>query len=37
MVYLGDDLSACQPTVAMLRAAGDDFIFTAKPTSHTFL
>jgi hypothetical protein len=37
MVYLGDDLYACQPTIAMLRAAGDDFIFTAKPTSHTFL
>jgi hypothetical protein len=36
-VYLGDDLYACQPTVAMLRAAGDDFIFTAKPTSHKVL
>src|SRR5450631_21637 len=36
-VYLGDDLFACQPVAAMLRAEGDDFIFTAKPSSHKAL
>jgi hypothetical protein len=36
-VYLGDDIYACQPVAAMLRAAGDDFIFTAKPASHKAL
>jgi hypothetical protein len=36
-VYLGDDLYACQPTVALLRDAGDDFISTAMPTSHKAL
>jgi hypothetical protein len=36
-VYLGDDLYACQPVAAMLRAEGDDFIFTAKPSSHKAL
>jgi len=36
-VYLGDDLFACQPIVAMLRDAGDDFIFTCKETSHKAL
>src|SRR5271163_3155810 len=36
-VYLGDDLFACQPIVAMLAAAGDDFIFTCKESSHKTL
>ena len=36
-VYLGDDLFACQPIVTMLAGAGDDFIFTCKPTSHKAL
>src|SRR5271168_4260271 len=36
-VYLGDDLFACQPIVAMLAAAGDDFIFTCKESSHKAL
>jgi hypothetical protein len=36
-VYLGDDLFACQPIVAMLEAAGDDFIFTCKESSHKAL
>jgi hypothetical protein len=36
-VYLGDDLFACQPVVAMIRDNGDDFIFTCKETSHKAL
>jgi hypothetical protein len=36
-VYLGDDLFACQPIVKMLEAAGDDFIFTCKESSHKAL
>jgi hypothetical protein len=36
-VYLGDDLFACQPIVKMLADSGDDFIFTAKQTSHKAL
>jgi hypothetical protein len=36
-VYLGDDLFACQPIVKMLTAAGDDFIFTCKESSHKAL
>jgi hypothetical protein len=36
-VYLGDDLFACDPIVKMLAAAGDDFIFTCKETSHKAL
>jgi len=36
-VYLGDDLFACQPIVSMLAAAGDDFIFTCKESSHKAL
>jgi hypothetical protein len=36
-IYLGDDLFACQPIVAMLRDRGDDFIFTCKPGSHKAL
>ena len=36
-VYLGDDLFACQPVVAMLKDNGDDFIFTCKEASHKAL
>jgi hypothetical protein len=36
-VYLGDDLFACQPVAQMLGDNGDDFIFTAKETSHKTL
>jgi hypothetical protein len=36
-IYLGDDLFACQPIVKMLEAAGDDFIFTCKESSHKAL
>jgi hypothetical protein len=36
-VYLGDDLFACQPIAKMLKDDGDDFIFTAKETSHKAL
>ena len=36
-VYLGDDLFACQPIVALLADAGDDFIFTCKQASHKAL
>ncbi len=36
-VYLGDDLFACQPIAKMLADSGDDFIFTAKPSSHKAL
>jgi hypothetical protein len=36
-VYLGDDLFACQPIAEMVRANGDDFIFTCKDTSHKAL
>ena len=36
-VYLGDDLFACQPIVKMLAEGGDDFIFTAKESSHKAL
>ena len=34
-VYLGDDIFACQPIAKMLN--GDDFIFTAKESSHKAL
>ncbi len=33
-IYLGDDLFACHPVAKMVTDAGDDFIFTAKETSH---
>ncbi len=33
-VCLGDDLFACQPTVAAIGAAGGSFILTCKPSSH---
>jgi hypothetical protein len=33
-VYLGDDLFACQPIVAAIRATGANFILTCKPSSH---
>ena len=36
-VYLGDDLFACQPFAKLLKDNGDDFIFTAKETSHKTL
>jgi hypothetical protein len=36
-VYLADDLFACQSVVEQLVANGDDFIFTAKPSSHKAL
>jgi hypothetical protein len=36
-VFLGDDLFACQPVCKMVTDAGDDFIFTCKPTSHKAL
>ena len=36
-VYLGDDLFACHPVARMVTDAGDDFIFTAKETSHKAL
>jgi len=36
-IFLGDDLFACQPIAAMVKDGGDDFIFTAKESSHTAL
>jgi hypothetical protein len=36
-VYLGDDIFACQPIIQMLKDEGDDFIFTAKESSHKTL
>src|SRR5580693_9173584 len=36
-IYLGDDLFACHPVCKMVTDAGDDFIFTSKPTSHKAL
>lgn len=36
-VYLADDLFACQSVVKRLVETGDDFIFTAKETSHKAL
>jgi hypothetical protein len=33
-VYLGDDLFACQPIVAVIQHAGGNFILTCKPSSH---
>ena len=36
-VYLGDDIFACQPIAKMLNDNGDDFIFTAKESSHKAL
>ncbi len=36
-IFLGDDLFACQPVCEMITDAGDDFIFTCKPTSHKTL
>src|ERR1700739_1665372 len=36
-VFLGDDLFACHPVAKMITVAGDDFIFTCKPTSHKTL
>src|ERR1019366_9928428 len=33
----GDDLFACQPVAGMVTDAGDDFIFTAKESSHKTL
>jgi DDE family transposase len=36
-IYLGDDLFACQPITDAIRAAGGDFLLTAKPASHRAL
>ncbi len=36
-IFLGDDLFACHPVGKMITAAGADFIFTRKPTSHKAL
>ena len=36
-IFLGDDLFACHPVCKMVTEAGDDFIFTCKPTSHKAL
>jgi hypothetical protein len=36
-VYLGDDLFACQPICAAVKAQGGDFLFTCKPDSHKAL
>ena len=36
-VYLGDDLFACQPVAEAVKAAGGDFLLTAKPSSHKAL
>jgi hypothetical protein len=36
-IFLGDDLFACHPVAKMVADAGDDFIFTCKPTSHKAL
>jgi len=36
-IYLGDDLFACQPVAEAIRAAGADFLLTAKPASHKAL
>jgi hypothetical protein len=36
-IYLGDDLFACQPIAEAIRAAGGDFLLTAKPASHIAL
>jgi hypothetical protein len=36
-VYLGDDLFACEPIAWMIKANGDDFIFTCKEASHKTL
>jgi hypothetical protein len=36
-IFLGDDLFACHPVCKMITDAGDDFIFTCKPTSHKAL
>src|SRR3984957_20178646 len=33
-IYLGDVLFACHPVCKMVTDAGDDFLFTGKPTSH---
>ncbi len=36
-VYLGDDLYACQPIWAQVRASGGHFLFVAQPASHPTL
>jgi hypothetical protein len=36
-VYLGDDLFACQPVVAVIQRNGGSFILTCKPSSHPTL
>jgi hypothetical protein len=36
-VYLGDDLFACQPICEAVKAAGGDFLMTAKADSHIAL
>ncbi len=36
-IFLGDDLFACHPVAKMVTDAGDDFIFTCKPSSHKAL
>jgi hypothetical protein len=36
-VYLGDDIFACQSVAKMVKDGGDDFIFTAKESSHKAL
>ena len=37
LVYLGDDLFACQPVAEVIQGAGGDFLLTAKPSSHKAL
>ena len=36
-IFLGDDLFACHPVAKRIMDAGDDFIFTAKESSHKAL
>ncbi len=36
-IFLGDDLFACHSVAKMVADAGDDFIFTGKPSSHKAL
>ena len=36
-VYLGDDLFSRQPLCETVKAAGGDFIFTCKPSSHPLI
>jgi hypothetical protein len=36
-IYLGDDLFACQPLCEAVQAAGGNFIFTCKLSSHSLI